>query len=129
MTPTDGTSVAHDISYGDTSFDALYAEASLRWKGNYDLGIMENGKHRGVLHPTMRAGVRQALMGAEVESKLRYNEFDFGTTTSHANQTSVLFEGGLEWVYGDTTTSLSYIADFGHKEESHMAMLKIEFEF
>ncbi|MFI3271423.1 MAG: autotransporter domain-containing protein [Pseudomonadota bacterium] len=125
----DGTAANFDISYGDTRFSELYFEASVRWQGDFDLETMENGQHRGTLHPTMRAGVCQALLDAEIESKLSYNGFDMGTTTSKANETSVLFEWGLEWAKGDTTTSLSYIADFGNREESHMALLKIEFEF
>lgn len=123
-----GSSAGYALSYGDSDLSVLYAEASLRWAMDFDLGSNDDGVSHGTLKPTVRLGLRQALTDTEIASSMRFNGIA-ATTYSDANENAFVAEAGLIWEKDDIALSLSYTGDFGDVENTHMGMFKASFAF
>ncbi len=116
-----GAATGTTFSMGSEDYDALYMDASVRWTGEY-------GLEKGVLSPTAKIGIRQALTDPEVSSTMEI----FGTkstTYSDMNDTAFTCEAGLTWDMGDVDVSVTYMGEFGDVEYTHMGMFKVAWEF
>ncbi len=113
---------ADTFSMDSENYDAVYADASVRWTGSYDIG-------KGTLHPTVKAGIRQALTDPEVSSTMTFNNGLPSPTHSDLNETAFTCEAGLAWDMGDVDVSLTYTGEFGDVEYTHMGMFKVEWSF
>ncbi len=113
--------LGNELSMKSEDYAVFYADASLRWTGTFDV-------EKGVVKPTVKAGLRQALSDPEMASTMEI----FGTSaTTHSdlNNTAFICEAGLDWELGDVTLSATYAGEFGDEEHSHAGMFKAMWEF
>ncbi len=119
-----GYTGGYDTKYDDVTYNGVYAEASVRYDGDFAVG--EKGD--SFLRPSIGVGVRQILGGDDIESSLVFLE-DRYTTHADMASTTVTANAGIEFVKGDFSIGLEYYGEYDEHRTSHGGMMNLNFKF
>ncbi len=111
----------YDMRITNDDFSALYAQLSLTWQGQYDYAL-------GTLTPSAGIGIRQNITGSDIDSSLTFAGSSFDSV-AHEDDTTFLFNTGLEWNKENFTLGLYYDGAYGSDQKSHTANVKFKLEF
>ncbi len=108
--------------YAKQDYTAVYANASLRWTGDFDLGGY-------MLKPTVMAGVRQTLTDGKMKSKLTYMGDSFSSSITDDLTVGFAQVGVSIGLTQNIALSLSYYGEYGDKTSNHMAYAHLKWTF
>ncbi len=111
----------YNFNLHNTSYDNLYADFSLTWQGNYNLGS-------SFLSPSVGVGVRQNLTGSDIDASYDLFNNRYETQVS-SDDTTFLVDAGLEWTKNNFSISAKYEGELGSEQQSHSGSVNFKYMF